>query len=159
MVQFRAAMARFLENEGANRFLTMYRYNNTVPEKAHRLLGFFYYATNRYSQAAEHLMFAFLIQNTVLIDEVIRREYDFTFTSLENLMSFVRTRPELLAYLEETEYYRTIHHLASALYAAGKTMPYSELWSFLAGSGNAGEWGARARRNPSPYIERAVEMP
>ena len=155
----RTAMARIMENEGVNRFLVLYRYNNPVTEKAHRLLGFFCYASNRYSLAVEHLSFCFLIQNTILIEDVMRRQYDFTFTTLEALANAVRTKPELTAYLEETDYYRTIYYLASALYATGKTKPAAQLWAFLAGSSDAGEWGARARRNPSPFIDRAIEMP
>ncbi len=91
--QLRAAMVRILENEGVSRFLTLYRYNNTDTEKAHRLLGFFYYSSSRYTQAMEHLMFAFLIQNSVLIEELIRRDYDFSFSSLENLAALVQRRP------------------------------------------------------------------
>ena len=155
--QIRAAMSRILENEGVSRFLTLYRYNNTETERAHRLLGFFYYSSNRYTQAMEHLMFAFLIQNSVLIEEIIRRDYDYTFSTLENLMALVQRRPELAAFMEETEYYRTIYYLATSLYASGKTRPASQLWAFLAGSNNAGEWGNRARRNPNPYIERPLE--
>jgi tetratricopeptide (TPR) repeat protein len=155
--QIRAAMARILENEGVNRFLTLYRYNNTDTERAHRLLGFFYYSSGRHTQAMEHLMFAFLIQNSVLIEEVISRDYDYSFSSLENLMTLVQRRPQLAAFIEETEYYRTIYYLATALYASGKTRPASQLWAFLAGSNNAGEWGNRAKRNPNPYIERPLE--
>ena len=157
--QIRAAMARILENEGVGRFLSLYRHNNMVTEKAHRLLGFFYYASSRYMPAAEHLMFAFLIQNSVLIEEVKRREYDFNFTTLEDLMNHIRARPEIEAFLEETEYYRTAHYLSAALFASGKTKPASELWAFLAGSRDAGEWGERARRNRTPIIDRAIEMP
>ncbi|MDR0496716.1 MAG: hypothetical protein LBH42_03790 [Treponema sp.] len=157
--QMRAAMARILENDGVSRFLTLYRHNNTATEKAHRLLGFFYYSTSRYSPAAEHLMFAFLIQNTVLIEEVIRRDFDYSFSSLENLITLISSRPDLLAFIEETEYYKTIYYLASALYASGKARPAMQLWTFLARSANAGEWGNRARRSPTPYIERAIEMP
>ena len=155
----RAAMLRMLENDGINRYLSLYRHESTVTEKAHRLLGFFYYASNRYIPASEHLMFAFLIQNTVLINEVTRRQYDYRYTSLENLMALVSDRSELLQYIDETEYFRTIFYLASALYASGKSRPAMQLWTFLAGSRNAGEWGERARQNPSPYLDRAVEMP
>jgi tetratricopeptide (TPR) repeat protein len=155
--QIRAAMARILENEGVGRFLTLYRHSNTDTERAHRLLGFFYYSSSRYTQAMEHLMFAFLIQNSVLIEEVIRRDYDYTFSTLENLMIAIQRRPELAAFMEETEYYRTIYYLATSLYASGKTRPASQLWAFLAGSNNAGEWGNRAKRNPVPYIERPLE--
>jgi tetratricopeptide (TPR) repeat protein len=155
----RAAMMRILENDGIDRFLTLYRHRNTDVESAHRLLGFFYYATGRYPLATEHLLFAFLIQNSLLIDEIIRRDYDFDFTTLENLLERVRARPELLAFIEDTEYYRTIYYLSSALYATGKTRPASQLWTFLSRSNAAGEWGSRARRSPTPYIEPVVEMP
>jgi len=157
--QMRSAMSRILENEGVGRFLTLYRHNNPVTEKAHRLMGFFCYSGARYPLAAEHLMFAFLIQNTVLLNEVIRRQYDYTFTSLEDLVNKIQGRPELSEYIEETEYYRTIYYLASALYANGKTRPARELWAFLASSNNAGQWGNRARRSPNPVLDRAIEMP
>jgi len=157
--QIRAGMSRIVENEGITRFLTLYRYSNTETEKAHRLLGYFYYASSRYVPAAEHLMFSFLIQNSILIEEIVRRDFDFTFESLENLMSRVRSRPELMAFIEETEYFRTIYSFAAALYTTGKTRPARELWAFLAGSREAGEWGERARRNPNPYIEQPVERP
>ena len=158
-IQMRAAMMRILENEGVGRFLSLYRYNNTVTEKVHRLLGFFYYATGRHIPAAEHLMFAFLIQNTVLIEDVMRRDFDYEVTTLEDLVNRISRRPDLQAFTQETEYYRTIHYLATALYASGKTKPALELWAFLANSNNAGEWGERARRNRTPVIEKAVEFP
>lgn len=157
--QIRVAMARILENEGINRFLTLYRHNYTGTEKAHRLLGFYYGSTSRYQLAAEHLMFAFLIQNTVLVNEVIRREFDYTFSTLEDLMVFIRSRSELNAFLDDTEYYKTAYYLSSALYASGKTRPARELWTFLANSYDSGEWGNRARRSATPYIERPLEMP
>ena len=159
MDQMRVAMIRILELEGVDSFLSLYRHHNLLTEKAHRFLGFFYSATNRHYMAAEHLMFAFLIQNTVLIDEAISREFDFTYTSLENLIESTRRRPELLSFIDEVEYYRTIFYLAVSLQATGRSIPATQLWDFLAGSNNAGEWGARARRNPTPYVERALEMP
>jgi len=157
--QIRSAMARVMENEGVDHFLTLYRYNDTVTEKAHRLLGFFYYASSRYSLAAEHLMFAFLIQNTVILDDIIRGEFDFTYTNLQDLADKIRSKPDLSEYVDQTEYYRTIYYLASSLYATGKTKPASQLWAFLAGNNNAGEWGERARRYPNPFVDRAIEMP
>ena len=157
--QIRVSMARVMDTEGVNRFLTLYRYNNPLTEKAHRLLGFYCYASNRYSPAAEHLMFSFLIQNTVIIEELLREQYDFTFSTLGDLMDAVQKKPELSSYLDGAEYYKTIYYLASALYASGKTLPAMQLWTFLAGSNNSGEWGRRARQNPTPFIDRAIEMP
>jgi tetratricopeptide (TPR) repeat protein len=153
----RAAMTRILENEGVNRFISLYRHENTGVEKAHRLLGFFYYSSGRYIPAAEHLMFAFLIQNTVLINEIIRGDFDFIFTSLENLEFLVNRRPALSAFCEDNEYYRTAYYLSSALYAAGKSRPAMQIWTFLSRSNSAGEWGSRARRYASPFVERAAQ--
>jgi hypothetical protein len=155
----KAAMLRVLENDGVSRFLTLYRYSNIPVERAHRLLGFYCYASSR-PLAAEHLMFAFLIQNTLLVEDIRRGSYDFAFTSLQDLISEIRRQKRLLSYLEEIEYFRTIYYFASALYAANKYKPARELWTFLASSPEAGEWRVRAQgqlRNAS--IDRLIEMP
>ncbi|MCL2380414.1 MAG: hypothetical protein FWC64_02335 [Treponema sp.] len=158
MVHLRAAMARLLETEGAYRFLELYRHNNMVTERAHRLLGFFLHATSRDITAVDHLMFAFLIQNTVLIDYVIRRQFDFAFTTLDDLMERVLSRPALVDFMEETEYFRTAFYFSAALYATGRTVPAMQLWTFLAQNAHAGVWGERARRSPAPYLEAAVGL-
>jgi tetratricopeptide (TPR) repeat protein len=156
----RTAMSRTMGNEGAGRFLTLYRYDNTQVESAHRLLGLYYYATGRHSLAEDHLMFAFLIQNSVIIKEVIRHEYDFTFDSLENLAPKIARYPLLEEYLEIVDYYKTTYYLGSSLYASGKTVPARSLWSFLATHAPEGEWQNRAiQQLRQPRVERAVEMP
>jgi tetratricopeptide (TPR) repeat protein len=156
----RRAMTRTLEQDGAVRFLTMYRYNNTEVEEAHRLLGFYYSLSGRYSRAQEHLMFAFLIQNSVIIAELIRHTYDFTFTSLEVLIEEIGRRPLLSAYAAQTEYFKTVYYLAASLYGNGKTAAARDLWAFLASRTEAGEWQNRAAvQLRSPRLERAVEMP
>ncbi|MDR3114879.1 MAG: hypothetical protein LBU25_05105 [Treponema sp.] len=156
----KSVMLRMLENEGISRFLTVYRYNNTLVERAHRLLGLYYYTSGRHNRAVQHLMFSFLIQNTIVIEEVIRNQYDFTFTDLENLWIQVMKRPVLVDYIEGAEYYRTIYYLGAALYGDGKLIPARRFWSFLSGCLDAGEWGGRASSQlRSPFVEHVVEMP
>ncbi|MDR0313382.1 MAG: hypothetical protein LBI14_07270 [Treponema sp.] len=156
----RASMARIMENDGISRFLTLYRYNNIQVEKAHRLLGFFYYSSNRHTQAAEHLMFVFLIQNTVLIEEVMRRDYDFTFSTLDALMEAMQRRPDLWLFMEEIEYFRTLYYLATSLYATGKLLPARQIWTFLSSRQEAREWRVRAQSQlVNPFIDRAIESP
>jgi tetratricopeptide (TPR) repeat protein len=157
----RNAMTRILENDGINRFLTLYRYSNPPVERAHRLLGFYYYATGRHTRAAEHLMFAFLIQNTVLIDEIARARFDFTFTSLDTLLDESLRRPVLSEYIDETEYYKTLYYLGAALYGStGSLNSAGPFWNFLNRHLQAGEWRGRAQRQlRSPFVERAQEMP
>ena len=152
------AMSRTLETEGINRFLELYRYNNHIVEPAHRQLGFFYAVTGR-PTAQQHLMFAFLIQNTTIIEEVIRRQYDFTFTDLMTLAEEVNNNQLLLSYIEEVEYYKTAYYLGASLFRNGRTSVALSLWTFLASQPGAGEWHNRAvvqLRNPrmEPLVER-----
>lgn len=154
------AMTRTLENNGIDRFLTMYRYVNTRTVEAHRLLGFYYYLSGRHSRAQEHLMFAFLIQNSVIIEEVIRQQYDFTFTSLETLAAEIQRYPLLSSYVENTEYDKTAYYLGSSLFGNGKAAAARGLWSFLGSQSRAGEWQGRSLGQlRNPRLEPAVEMP
>ena len=151
-------------NDPIGRFLTVFRYNNTTVERAHRLLGFYYYASGRHIQAAEHLMFAFLIQNTIMIEEILRNQYDFVFTNLDALMDEVMRRQILIDYKKEVEYYKTLYYFASALYASGSTKRTAarQIWEFLARRPEAKEWGGRARLQlRAPYIEqiRGTDLP
>jgi tetratricopeptide (TPR) repeat protein len=160
----RAAMTRTLENPGEkdriNRFLTLYRYNNPKTLRAHELLGYYYYASSRYVHAAEHLMFVFLIQNSIFIDEIIRRRFDYTFTTLDNLLNELAAQPALAAYFQEIDYYKMMYYLGTALYGNGKTAPARDFWTFLSRRADAGEWRNRASaqlRNQS--LDQAIEMP
>jgi tetratricopeptide (TPR) repeat protein len=154
------AMERTLETEGINSFLQLYRYNNQVVEGAHRLLGFYYYAAGRHSRAAEHLMFAFLIQNTVILEELTRDRFDYRFTSLENLMADVRKNPLLSSYFEDSDYFKIAYYLGTSLFVENKLFSARALWEFLSVQAEAGEWRGRARSQlRSPYIEKAIELP
>ncbi|MDR3146374.1 MAG: hypothetical protein LBU21_08855 [Treponema sp.] len=156
----RAAMTRTLENDGINRFLTLYRYSKPEVLAAHRLLGFYYYASGRHGRAAEHLLFAFLIQNTILIEEIARNQFDYTFSTLDDLIARARGRPALSGYPEDVEYYKTMYYLGTALYGDGKPGPARDFWSFLNRHGEAGEWHGRAAAQLArPAVERVLEMP
>jgi tetratricopeptide (TPR) repeat protein len=153
------SMSRILENEGIVRFLELYRYNNPLVEKAHRQLGFFYAVTRR-PLAEQHLMYAFLIQNTVIIEEVRRHIFDYRFTSLDDLARQINVNPLLLSYIEEVEYYKTVYYFGASLYMNGKTPAARNLWTFLSTQDKAGEWQNRAiSQLRSPRHEPVVEMP
>jgi len=154
----RTGMTRILENNGVNRFLELFRYNNKTVEQAHRLLGFYYVVHGR-SSAQPHLMFAFLIQNTIIIEEIKKRKYDFTFTDLPALTEEINKNQLLINYTKEVEYYKTAYYLGSSLFRSGHTAVAISLWTFLSTQSQAGEWRSRAvvqLRNPrtEPVIER-----
>jgi len=167
----RSAMTKTLTEHGINRFLELYRYNNSAVEKAHRNLGYYYVLRGRPS-AEPHLMFAFLIQNTIILEELKRRQYDFIFTtqkeargennirSLAELAEIANKNPLLAAYMEEVEYFKTAYYLSISLYRNGKPSVARGLWEFLASVPQAGEWQSRALNQlRNPHFEPIVDMP
>jgi hypothetical protein len=105
-------------------------------------------------------MFVFLIQNSIFIDEIIRRRFDYTFTTLDNLLNEVAAQPSLAAYFEETDYYKMMYYLGTAFYGNGKPVPARDFWTFLSRRADAGEWRTRATAQlRGQYLEPAIEMP
>jgi tetratricopeptide (TPR) repeat protein len=155
----RTAMERILENDGMERFLTVYRYDNPQVERIHRVLGFFYYASGRHVSALDHLIFSFLIQNTIIINDLIRNRYDFEVTTMDALIREAGQNPTLVAYMQDVEYYKTIYYLGATFYATGRAKAARSCWALLSRC-NAGGWTVKAEgqlRRPS--IERAIETP
>jgi tetratricopeptide (TPR) repeat protein len=155
----RTGMTRILQDHGIERFLEMYRYNNGIVEEAHRLLGFYYVVRGR-AGAQPHLMFAFLIQNTTIIEEARRRRFDFTFTDLPALMEEANRSELLLSYIEEVEYFKTAYYLGAALLRNGHPSIANGLWSFLATQPQAGQWRNRALMQlQNPRVETIIDSP
>jgi tetratricopeptide (TPR) repeat protein len=164
----RSAMMKSLENNGVNRFLVLYRHNNPSVEKAHRTLGMYYYASGRHNKAAEHLLFAFVIQNTLIIETLLEDQYDYSFTSLSALIRDAAGYPELQDFMRETDYFRTLYYLANSYFGIGRNIPAREIWIFLRdnagarGSGPAAlaasEWRDRSINQLSrPVLDRAPD--
>jgi len=155
----RSSMANILKNNGINRLLELYRYNNLTVEPAHRLLGFHYSATGLLS-AQEHLMFAFVIQNTIIIEEIRRHQFDFTFTNLLSLVPEINRSGLLSAFVDEVEYYKTIYYFAASLFKNNNAPVARNLWEFLASVPQAGEWQSRAQSQlRAPRLEQIITMP
>jgi tetratricopeptide (TPR) repeat protein len=155
-----SAMMRLLDKFGVNRFLTLFRYADERYEKAHRLLGLYDLASGRYDMASYHLAFSFLIQCTVMLNDIIKDQFDYAFTTLPAMVEATARRPELRTYMAQSEFYKTVYYFAISLYGSGKNGPATELWTFLAGTQDAGQWAQKAAaqlRNPT--LERAYPMP
>ena len=154
------AMNRTLVNNGIDRFLLQYRYKNDETLKAHRLLGYFYYTTGRHARAQEHLMFAFIIQNTIIIEELRNLRFDFVFTNLSSLINEINRYPTVIKYILENDYFKTAYYLGASLHANANTRTAMELWNFLSVQNAAGEWQYRSiAQIASPHIEPVVERP
>ncbi|MCL1991739.1 MAG: hypothetical protein FWG66_02190 [Spirochaetes bacterium] len=150
------AMTRMLEESGPNSFLAFFRHVSPQSEEAHRRLGFFYAERGRVA-ALHHLMFAFLIQNSTILEELIRRQFDFTFTNLTDLAQEINRLPMLAAYAEERQYFQTAFFLADSLFRNGWLQPAMEIWAFLAATDQAGEWQLRAiSQLQNPTLEPVI---
>jgi hypothetical protein len=141
--------------DGINQFLSVYRYNNPYTEKAHRMLGFQSLDDGHDRLPAENLLYAFLIQNSVLIDEVLRAQPTYTFSSLDRLFQEITRMPELQAYIDEVEYFKTIYYLGNSFNVLGNRTAAYRLWNFLGRRGEAGEWRSRAlNKIRDPSVDR-----
>jgi tetratricopeptide (TPR) repeat protein len=158
----RSMMVTSAVNNGLDRFLILYRNDRADLEKAHRLLGLYYYRSNRQNRAVEHLLFSFLIQNTVIIEALKKQHYDYRFTTLDVLLSDVAgsgrdLRRELEQYMADSDYYRVFYYLGNAFYGDGKSAVARGVWSFLANRGPL-EWSGRARSQLSrPVLDGVPE--
>ncbi|MDR2471717.1 MAG: hypothetical protein LBD09_06375, partial [Treponema sp.] len=139
----RSAMLKSLESNGVNRFLLLYRHNEPALERAHRTLGLYYYSGGRHGRAAEHLLFAFLIQNSVIIDSLLQSRYDYKFTALTALQGEIARNRDLAEYRDAADYFRTLYYLANSLYGSNRRGPAREIWTFLRDNA-PGEWRGRA---------------
>jgi TolA-binding protein len=156
----RQAMKRTVENDGINRFLLMYRYTNSYIGKAHRLLGEYYYNSGRHAKAEEYLLFAVLYASSAVIEEYKNINSDWNFTTLDEFFQNLDRHSEIRYYLRESEYYKTLYMLAVSLHTNGKTNSAREIWSFLSGCTEAGEWRPRAAQQlRSPFVEKAIIAP
>jgi tetratricopeptide (TPR) repeat protein len=154
------SMIRVLENDGLNQFLMVYRYDNYQVEKAHRELGLYYYRSGRHVKAADHLLFAFLIQNSVIIQNLLKNQYDYSFTNAEDLFDHILIDDALQTYAENVEYYKTMYYLGGAFYGNGNLTVARNFWNLLDDKPEAGEWRFRSESQlQSPFIEKINEMP
>jgi tetratricopeptide (TPR) repeat protein len=155
------AMLRTLENEGVDQFFVMYRYKNAETEKTHRLLAEYLYQSGRHQRAAEHYLFAWTTAVTTAIEAYQSKLVaDFRFETLAAITAALSRRPDITAYMDETDYYQTAYYLGASLYGAGRQNAARSVWNYLAGEQNAGEWRVRAQRQlQNPQVDRIVPLP
>ena len=159
----RSMMVNSAANNGLDRFLVLYRNDKAELEKAHRLLGLYYYRSNRQNRAVEHLLFSFLIQNTVIIEALKKQRYDYRFTTLETLLRDIAEsgrdlRRELERYMTSSGYYMVLYYLGNAFYGDGRSAAARGIWSFLANRGPP-EWSGRAGSQLSRPVLDGVAVP
>jgi tetratricopeptide (TPR) repeat protein len=157
----KTAMQRTLGDGGVDQFLLIYRYKNAGTEKAHRLLAEYFYQSGRHLRAAEHYLFAWMTASTTIIEAYQAKLIDeFRFTTLAAVTAALSRRPDITAYRDEVAYYQTTYYLGASLYGAGRESAARNVWTYLAGEENAGEWRVRAQRQlRGPAIDPPIPLP
>ncbi len=154
------SMNRILENNGVDQFLRVYRYNNYQVEKAHRELGLYYYSSGRHVKAADHLLFAFLIQNSIIIQNLLDTQFDYRFSGAADVFDQIFVDEPLQEYASNVEYYKVMYYLGASFYGSGNLTVARNFWRLLENKPEAGEWSTRAESQlASPFIEKINEMP
>ena len=119
--QRRDAMVDLLYRNGLNRVLVLYRLDFPQSLEAHRRLGQLLLdarSPDDREQAVEHLLFAVVEIAGRAVEALIDIQFDFTFTSVENLLATASRHPDVLRYLENSRFLPVLRDLADALEAA-----------------------------------------
>ncbi len=156
----RDAMIRNLVSDGVDRFLVLYRHENTATYEAQRDLGVYYYQTGRHDRASSHLLFAFLMAATSVIEEVGSESHEYVFTSFSATLKAAYALEPVREHLKTAEFPKVLYYLAASLYANGRRPAATELWRLASTYPDSGEWGRRsARQLAAPFIEPSTETP
>jgi tetratricopeptide (TPR) repeat protein len=159
----RSSMVRILTNNGIDRFLSLYRDDNTESLKAHTMLGMYYYQNGKYDEASQQLMYAFLIPMSFCMEKTSAYDATWEYSTIDGLFSKMRgARPlqSVLKWLADNDFYKTAYFFACSLFASSRNKPASDIWTFLAGlpAGNidTDQWRSRSiLQTHSPAIDLA----
>lgn len=117
----RDAMEDLLYRSGLDRVLVLYRLEFPQALEAHHRLGVLLSDSNDPEDrrlAVEHFLFAAVEIAGRAVRALIEIQFDFEFTTIENLLATADAYPEVAAYLESAGFRRILLALADALDAA-----------------------------------------
>ncbi len=130
------AMLATLTEQGFNRFMTLYRLDDSYSKSAHASLAAFYLERGR-AAAPRHAAIAVNMILSRAIAMLKARDGDYVWTDLQNFMARALGRRDVMAYLDETGFAANLFTLADALYVAGARAPALMLWGVIADQGIA----------------------
>jgi len=143
----------YLDN-GLDRILVLYSFEDSITARAHSKLGWFYYRTGRNTQAISHLLYSVIYRVTRMKTWLHDRDVDYQFTNLPDLLESIATTRDLASYADDTEFYKDLYYLAGATYADGYAQQAATLWRIISGSPLAGTYqGLSGKQLQKPAIE------
>ena len=156
----RDAMMRILRDGGLDRLLTLYRFRDERPVRAHSDLGVFAYRTGRYQDAELNLTFAVITMLTTAIDALERADPDFQYGGTAEVIRRGEAVPRIASYFSQLELFRDLYYLAAALYADGQNARARSIWQITSElGGDANPWRQRAALQlRKPFIEPILDL-
>jgi tetratricopeptide (TPR) repeat protein len=155
----RPAYRNTLEEDGLNKLVLLYRLPDDFSLQAHTDLGIFYVSTGKYSAAADHLMFSTLKIISQGIEEVLRLEPDYEFTTMRDFLDRAQKIPLVENYLHSRNLFQNLYYLAAALYGQNFTDRARSIWELVASRPEAQGWVAKARsRIQHPRLEPLLDI-
>ena len=147
---------RLLYERGIDRLFELYRFDNYFALSAHAQLGEHYVRSGNYSQAVDHLIFAFILRGGQLADISRRHALNAQRQSYSQLFANAHRIAPIRNQLNSGyDIYRLIFYFGAALYGDNpQNRRWREVLSLISDIDNPSPWITRARaRLASPALE------
>jgi len=153
----RDAMMATLDDDGFDRFMTLYRIEPSYTLEANAALAVFYLERGRAS-AAVHAAIAVNMTLTRAITALALKDRDYTWKGLDDFLRRAERRADVSAYLANAGLPGLLMTLADSLYVAGARVNAAAVWKAVAGTGSAPHSVAASARlaNPSSAVRRTA---
>jgi tetratricopeptide (TPR) repeat protein len=156
-LKLRTQVAKMYRERGIDRVLTLYSFDDTLYAPAHSKLGWFYYRTGRFTQAAEELLFSVIYRVGAMGKVRAGRDAEYVFSTLEEFLQATDRSPDLREYARSYDLYKDLYYLAGATFADGLPSHAMLIWKLLAASPSAGSYQELARRQmKKPFLEPLI---
>jgi tetratricopeptide (TPR) repeat protein len=153
--RLKAQIWKNYKGKGVDHTLFLYQFDVPFAQAAHSRLGWFYYRSGLYEEAAQELLFAVIYNSTEINAALHDMDADYEFTSLSDLLSAVQSHNEVSSFASNSSFFKDLYYLAGASYAAGFPAHATLVWALLSTSKLAGSYAAlSARQLKKPFLEK-----
>ena len=140
---------RLVRERSLSRALVLYRIEAGPFADPHTDYGAYLVHAGRFAEATPHLVRSVLESFSHAIERYRRIESRYTFETLGSFLNRIESVPGIVEFLAERRIWEGVYYLATSLYFDGYSTRGRELWHFLSGRSEAGEWADAANRQLS----------
>ncbi len=121
----RHTMVSLLQRSGIDKFFELYRPKAPITQKAHYLLGMYYFNEEHYVEALNHFIFSLGEPVRVMINTVKRYDPDYSYeiakdsSPLELLLQRMRGNRRIAAYLKDISFFRSLLYTGESVVYSG----------------------------------------